>query len=425
MGGIKLQKRKDDFFVSYGHGDLVRVAPLVGLLKRVCGLGIWFDSADGNAATRSTDLLTNAIQNARGSLFCLSEAWKRSSWCKDEYEVSKSEQRAHDGFEIVALRLDDVDPPPWFTVAEIVDHRKSNAQSVARLLCSLTSEVPRRYDNDEDIYLAAPWSRPSEVARAAFSALGRTGWRLVGDNPNLKHMGAQRVEGIIRTTRGVVALLPHDASQPEGATSPYILEEARLAIKCGKPLLVLAEPGVAPPEDVVRGAFRSRVVPLTETSEGRTLLGELLEDFDEQLDHEGLDDSGAFIFLASSLRDDPSEADDVTSVIERSSNMRCVRGERLSGDNVQTEIIKLIRRSAVVIADVSDDHRNSLIEAGIAMGCGTKLKLMAREPPEGGPLKKRFMFEGQEFYWYKTPEERLGLCCYFARQFRRRVYVTR
>ena len=88
--------------------------------------------------------------------------------------------------------------------------------------------------------------------------------------------------------------------------------------------------------------------------------------------------------------------------------MRCVRGERLSGDNVQQAIIDLIRRAAVVIADVSDDHRNTLIEAGIAMGCGTRLKLMCREPPAGAPLKKRFMFEGQEFFWYRTARGTVG-----------------
>ena len=59
------------------------------------------------------------------------------------------------------------------------------------------------------------------------------------------------------------------------------------------------------------------------------------------------------------------------------------------------------------------------------MGSGTRLKLMCREPAAGTTLKKRFMFEGQEFHWYRTPEERLGLCYYFARQFRRRVYVVR
>ena len=77
--------------------------------------------------------------------------------------------------------------------------------------------------------------------------------------------------------------------------------------------------------------------------------------------------------------------------------MRCVRGDRLSADNVQAAILDRIRRAAVVIADVSDDHRNTLIEAGAAMGSGTRLKLMCREPPSGEPLKKRFMFEGQEF----------------------------
>jgi hypothetical protein len=39
--------------------------------------------------------------------------------------------------------------------------------------------------------------------------------------------------------------------------------------------------------------------------------------------------------------------------------MLCVRGERLAGDNVQLAIIDLIRRAAVVIADVSDDNRNT------------------------------------------------------------------
>jgi hypothetical protein len=150
-----------------------------------------------------------------------------------------------------------------------------------------------------------------------------------------------------------------------------------------------------------------------------------LADFDELLHHSPHDDSGAFIFFAASLRGDPSEAEDVATVIERASNMHCVRGERLSGDNAQQSIIDLIRRAAVVIADVSDDHRNTLIETGIAMGSGTRLKLMCRQPMDTTPLKKRFMFEGQEFHWYQTPEDRLGLCYYFARQFRRKVYVVR
>ena len=138
------------------------------------------------------------------------------------------------------------------------DHRPARTQphAIARLLRSLSSDVPHRLDNAEDVYLAAPWSRPSPLVRETFDALRRTGWRLVGDGPNSKHLGEKRIDTIQRTTRGVVAVMPHDPSQPDTATSPYILQEARIALDLGEPLLLLAEPGVVPPRDLVWRAFR-------------------------------------------------------------------------------------------------------------------------------------------------------------------------
>jgi hypothetical protein len=424
MANAKLQKRDNDFFVSYGHGDVARVLPLVELLRRVCGLQIWFDGIEGNAAIRSSELLGGAIGNARGALFCISEAWKGSSWCKNEYELSLSEQRIQAGFEIVCLRLDDSPAPSWFNVAEIIDLRQSRPQALARLLRSLSSDVPRRFNNEQDVYLAAPWSRRSKLAGEALETLGGTGWRLVGDSPNLKHLGERRIEAIQRTTRGVVALMPHEPEQPE-TTSPYILHEARLALDLKLPILLLAEPGVVLPEDLLRGAFRGAAFPLAHGADARGALISVLDDFDELLQHVPHSDTGAYIFWAATLRGDPADDEDIATVVERASNMRCVRGYRVAGDNVQTTIIDMIRRAAIVIADVTDDHRNTLIEAGIAMGAGTRLKLICREPPAGTAQKKRFMFEGQEYYWYRTPEERLCLAYYFAHQFRRKVYVVR
>lgn len=338
MTGIKLQKRDKDFFVSYGHGDHIRMAPLIALLKGVCGLQIWLDSIDGNAAERSSELLASAIGNSRGALFCLSEAWTKSTWCKNEHEIALSEQRMYDGFEIVRLRLDDAEPPGWFNAAEIIDLRETDPQSIARLLRSLSSDVPHRFDNAEDVYLAAPWTKQSELVGEALRTVRKIGWRLIGDSPNLKHLGEKRIEAIQRTTRGVVAVLPHDPSQPE-TTSRYILEEVRLALDLKKPLLLLAEPGVVPPDYLLQGALRPMIVTLKSGPEGRADLTEKLEAFEETLRHVAHDDTGAFIFFASSLRGDPTEADNIASVIERSSNMRCVRGEQLAGDNVQKEII--------------------------------------------------------------------------------------
>ena len=425
MDVIKLQKRSNDLFVSYGGSDLERVRQLVDLLKHKCVLSVWFDGLEGNAAVRSSELIAGAIGNSRGALFCLSEAWIESTWCRIEHEASRREQREQRGFEIICLRLDDVKPPNWFNVAEIVDMREISPAAIARLLRSLSSDVPHRFDNAYDTYLAAPWSRPSRLVKETFDVLRLTGWRLVGDTQNLKHLREERIESIQRTTRGVVAIMPHDPSQPSGATSPYILQEAQLAVKIGKPLLLLAEPHVVLPENLVRAAFRTTSFTLESGEQGHKKLKTLLDDFDDTLQHVPHTNAGAFVFFAASLQGDPSEADDIATVIERASNMRCIRGERLSGVNAQSAIIELIRHAAVVIADVSDDHRNTLIEAGIAMGSGTMLKLLCRHPLPGSPLKKRFMFEGQEIHWYCTPEQRLGLCYYFARQFRRQVYVQR
>lgn len=426
MAGIKLQKRANDFFVSYRHADSARVVPLVDWLQRSCGLRLWFDASEGNAAMRSSELLAGAIGNARGALICLSKGWKQSAWCKNEYDAALNQQQAHDGFELVKLRMDDVDPPDWFNVSELIDLHADDVGARARLLRSLFSAVPRRFDNEQDVYLAAPWSRPSDLVQESLRALGDSGWRLVGDSPNLEHLGVHRIESIIQTTRGVVALLPHDATQLPYLTSPYILQEAEVALACGKPLLLLAEPGAQPPTGLVQSAFRSTAVMLTPGATGRQALASVLEDFDELLGQQRCDDSRAFIFLAGSLRGDVYADQELATVIERASNLRCVRGERVNParGTAQQAIVDLIRRAAVVIADVSDDHRNTLIEAGIAMGAGTPLRLIVNSPGGVKPTR-RFMFEGQEFHGYATPEDRLGLCFYFARQFRRQVYVVR
>ena len=423
MSGIKLQKREYDFFVSYRHADLRRVAIIVEWLTKLCGLKIWFDDDQGNAAKRTTELLGAAIGNARGALFFLSETWKQSPICKDEFEVALEQRYENAGFEVVAVRIDDAEPPSWFKIGEIIDLRTTDRRATARLLRSLSSDVPHLFDNTEDVYLAAPWSRPSPLATDTFAALRLEGWRLIGDPPTFKHQEKSRIQSIMRTTRGVVALLPRDERDPHG-TSPFILKEAEWALECGKPLLLLMEPGITPPDDLVKRAFRGQPVKLVSDPGGKAALVATFGDFDEHLASQPHDDTGAFIFFAASLRDNSDEADDIASVVERASNMRCVRGERLSADNVQQAIIDRIRRATVVIADTTDDHRNTLIETGIAMGCGTKLRLMAHAP-DGIPGKKPFMFEGQEFFGYRTPEERLCLSYFFARQFRRHVYVVR
>ena len=192
------QKRDHDLFLSYGHANVARVEPIVRLLTKKAGLKVWFDAEMGNAATRSAEMLSDGIERSRAAMFLLSEGWTRSSWCKGEYNKSLVEQRAEEEFAIVAARLDEIETPGWFEIAEIVNLREISPRAVARILSSLGGSKPRRVDNRYDVYLSAPWSKPTALTDLALTALKRRelGWRLIGDAPNYKHLGEARVERI-------------------------------------------------------------------------------------------------------------------------------------------------------------------------------------------------------------------------------------
>jgi hypothetical protein len=421
LARVKFQKRRYDLFVSYGDADVARVEPVVRLLAGKAGLEVWFDGEAGNAATRSSELLSGAIENSRAAIFLLSEGWTGSTWCKGEYNKSLVEQRAEEEFAIVAARLDEVEAPGWFEIAEIVDLREISPRAIVRLLSSLGGSEPRRVDNAYDVYLSAPWSKPTALTDLALSAVKRSdlAWRLIGDAPNYKHLREERVEDIVRTTRGMVAVLPFDANRGVEKTSPFILEEAGIARATGKPLLMLSEPGVVVPRDLAVYAFCS--MTLAPSADAKTDLLDALNDFDEIMQQFPEDDTGTFIFYAGSLK---AKTDGLKAVIERGSNMPFEMGEGLSGVNAPKGIIDLIRRAALVIADVSDDRRNTMIEVGAAMALNKQLRLLVKNDPPGATPKKAFMLEGREVFGYDNAQEHLGLCYNFARQYRRKVYSS-
>jgi TIR domain len=422
MPHMPLQKRPNDLFVSYGHADRDRVDPIVEWLKRHVGLVVWYDASSGDASKRTTVLLSNAIQASRGAIFFLSSGWVGSTWCNDEHEFALTERRNDDEFLVLAVRLDECELPPWFKIANVLDFRDFQSRACADLLRSLSPNPPSRLDANQDVYLAVPWSRQTEAAKNAVRSIAAMGWRLVGDSPDLPNFtdSEKRIASIIGTSRGVISVLPFDPSKPPSFTSQWILNEAHVALRCQQPYLLLAESKVEVPNDLVLGSFGKSVTPITGGNDTSSIQ-QVLSEFDEELSHKSFSDTRSYSFLATSLLGDPKETEDLKSVIEHASNMTCMQGQGFTGQHVQQAIIDRIRRAAFVLADVSDDHRNSLIESGIAMGSGTPLHLMCRVP-ENGSLKRRFMFEDMEMNWYRNPLERLATAYRIARLYRRRVY---
>lgn len=421
MAGIPFQKRRWDVFVSYAHDDFPRVDPIVRLLSGMAKLNVWFDARGGNASEGSADLLSKAIGDSRAAIFFLSEVWKSRTWCKKELEWSFAQQSENEEFSVIAAKLEKHDPLDQLKASEILDFEEVTPQAVATLLRSLGGRAPRRVDNDYDVYLSAPWSKRTQVTARALEALKQPdlGWQLVGDSPSHQRFGPKRVEAIVRTTRGMVAVLPYDPSQQQhNYTSKFILDEANDAVAADKPLLLLYEQGVLIPDQIADYAFRVVELNINATSDA---LQSALHAFDEILEQQPRDNSGAFIFYAGSLKD---RSDNLKIVVERASNMPFERGEGLSGANAPIEIIASIKKAALVIADVSCDRRNTMIEVGAAMALDKELRLLVKNDPPGSTPKKAFMLEGREVLGYDNPEEHLALCYNFARQYRRKVYFA-
>jgi hypothetical protein len=421
---MPLQKRPNDLFVSYGHSDRDRVDPIIEWLKRHVGLKVWYDAASGDASKRTTTLLSNAIQASRGAIFFLSSGWVSSTWCNDEHELALTERRNDNGFLLLAVRLDDCELPPWFTIANVLDFRNFQSRACADLLRSLSPNPPLRFDASQDVYLSAPWSRKTKATRNAVQSIAEMGWRLVGDSPNYPNFtdSVDRITSIIRTSRGVISVFPFDPSKPPSFTSPWIQKEAYIALRCQQPYLLLAESEVHLPNDLINGSFSETVTWISSENDSSSVKQILIE-FDEELSRKPFSGTKTYSFLATSLLGDSIETDDLVSVIEHASNMTCLQGQGFTGQHVQAEIIDRICKAAFVLADVTDDHRNSLIEAGIAMGSGTPLHLLCKAL-ENGSLKRRFMFEDMEMNWYRTSAERLAIAYRIARLYRRRVYSS-
>lgn len=423
MPYVPLQKRPHDLFVSYGHSDLQRVDPIVQWLKQLAGLKVWFDSTSGDASKRTTALLTDAIQSSRGAIFFLSSGWLGSTWCTDEHEVALNERRKDDSFLVLAVRLDDCELPSWFAIANVLDFREFSPRSCAALLKSLSPNRPTRFDAAQDVYLSTPWSRQTDATKKAVRSIAAMGWRLVGDSPDHPDFSdsAARIASIIASSRGLIAVLAFDSSKPPAFTSPYILEEIEIALRQHQPYLLLAESGVEVPDDFVRNSFGQTV---TLISNEMADLPQVLNDFDEELSRKPFTDTRTYSFLATSLLEDPTATDDLVSVMEQASNMSCLQGQGFTGQQVQKAITDRIGRAAFVLADVSENHRNSLIEAGIAMGAKTPLYLMCRIPDDGS-RHRRFMFESMEMNWYRNAVERLGITHRIASLYKRRIYYPK
>jgi hypothetical protein len=420
MTVLPLQKRPFDLFVSYAHLDEALVSPIVDWLRNA-GLKVWYDSSNGDASKRSSDLLSRGLQSARGAIFFLSPNWEASTWCRDEHEVALTERRASESYLVVAAHLLPLELPTWFQISNVLNFSTFDAKSAIQLLRSLDPDPPGRLDNKQDVYFSGPWSRPSDAAKKILRSMSEQGWRVIGDSPdhpNFKN-ATERITSIVETCRGLVAVLTYNETKPPCYTSPFIIAEAEIALHLQRPFLLFHEDKVEVPGALAAGSFGGKSIPISDGAVINAAQQALLA-FDEELARLPYSDRHAYSFLASSL-DKSSEPELLQAAVEHATKLPCVRGVEMQGQHVQRAIVDRIQNASFCIADVSDSNKNSLIEAGVALGAGTPLHLLSQRPNDDS-YKTRFLFQDLEVNWYSNSLDRIAHGYRIARAYRRRVF---
>ncbi|HEV7733327.1 MAG TPA: toll/interleukin-1 receptor domain-containing protein [Candidatus Binatia bacterium] len=420
MSTLPFNKRPNDVFVSYAHTDTPFVDALVRWLRDQAGLRVWLDASQLRAGDRLAAALSTGLESSRAAVFCVSRQWNQSSWCEDEYNAALQERRADRRYRIIALHLDDAPVPKFLSNARYVEMHRLEADAAATLLGALVPEPAPWSHGERDVYLSRSWhGADAEVADRVCGALVQThGFRPIGDAADYAAFsGEDRVPRIIESCGALVAVAPFRDDAATGFTSKWVVQEVEIARRVGRPYLVFAADGVEIDPALVTTAIGGRAFRLATASDDATLSDALALLEDEYAPSPRL----AYSFFSTSVRESTQETERAIAVVEQVTAMSCLLGQRLQGQHVQQEIIDRIKNAQFVLADVTANHLNALIEAGVARGAGTRLHLICRAPESGG-LHTRFMLRDLEMNWYSNEVEHLGAVHRLARLYRRRVF---
>jgi hypothetical protein len=289
------------------------------------------------------------------------------------------------------------------------------------LLHSMVPEPARWAHGRRDVYISRSW-HPADLADAdpVCSALVKPhGFRPIGDSPDYSDFDAEtRLRRIIESCGALVALFPFRDKPADGFTSKFMVAEVQLAKDLGRPFLLFAAPRVKLDRSLVASAFSGRVFALPAKP---AILKSVLSDFDRQYQPSP---RIAYSFFATSLLKEEQENERARLIVQQVTSMECQLGRGLKGKSAQEEIIDRIRNAEFVIADLSPNDHNSLIEAGIALGARRPLHLLSRVP-EAGRRETRFMLRDMEIGWYSNALERIAYVHQFARKYRRQIIHPR
>lgn len=423
-----VHKREYHIFLSHANLDK---KPIVGelykWLTKISNIPIWYDQAILSGGNSLTESIGKAIPQCRSMVLVLSPASVKSGWVQKEYALAENHRMLHRDFKIIPILIDDCEIPPFLQDSLYIDARDNQLTSgfYRDLLQALYPFDPSvEFRSTSDIFVSRTWhANEAKFADQICRKFMQSGFRLIGDSkdhPSYKDKDDERVENIISSCGGLLALLPYRENESgKSYTSRYCLDEIRIASTYKLPTVVIAEPGVDFPEDLKKS----------------------LDYFQQAKDINEADDNSAFVAAVENMRerwkkardehyvffatdfDNPDRNQMVRQLIQQITGMPCIIGEDIqySDRSIQEAIADLIRRAFFIIADVSQDNINTLIEAGIARGANVECRMIACLTSEFPRKRPPFMFRDKQIEYYANDADLLGRVHRLTYPFRRRI----
>jgi TIR domain/CHAT domain len=377
---------------------------------------------------RST-ILAEKIHECRSITILLSKNSVSKGWVKEQYDTAIGQKALFDDFNIIPVLIEECEVPGFIDKESLIELRDG------RLNLDTSKEILGRIyyreragpgpDQAKDLYISRGWrDQEKPFAEYICELLDKAGFRLIGEAEDRASEQEEdieqmiiRIKTIMSSCGGFVAIVPYRAEEKEYKTSKYVVDEIGIAQSIQLPSLIIAEPGVYLPKKLANYSLPLQM----ETAKGSS--HETLQREIKRIGKEWKNPHKRHYVLFATNFKNKKRNNIIRDHIELITSMKCETALDYR-DKLRESITKKITDAFLVVADISDNNPNTLIEAGIALGAiargaSTSLRLVARSKDER--YSPPYMLDNIQIESYADDNELLAKVHKIAYEFRRRI----
>jgi hypothetical protein len=209
-------KRKFYAFISHAHADKEIVDQIFSWLNRVANIPVWYDAHNLTSGIQIATYLGEVIKQCRAMIIILSKASVESGWVKEEFEVAMGQRASTKGaFTIIPIKIEECKIPSFLETTKWMDIKKGHfsINEASELILSLyKADIDLELGRSKDVFVSCSWRMIPEkeffLTKSVCSLFAREGVRLIGDSKDQKGFRENRLESIITSCGGLIAILP-------------------------------------------------------------------------------------------------------------------------------------------------------------------------------------------------------------------------